>query len=444
MTVLGHSISSTRRQKLVHWIGDIASTSILRGLGPFSAFLLTVLLARHLGAAQAGAFFIATTIMAFFTIIARFGFDNTLQRFAGGAAGYGDWGRVWGVYRQAKYSTFCLSLFIASVLTLSSGIMVNGFMYGQQSELFVIVSWVIVPFTWSGIHAAMLKAIGQPAWGGFIEVAALPLFAVLMLTISAIFIPVTLSSVAWCFLIAAIIVAILSSLLVKHCLPAVQIEKPVTKDCLFNSCIPLTIVELLNYTLLWSPLIIIGMLSTTHDAGLYNVSHRIAAQLGLLLLVVASITAPRFASHHQTNSTQELYMLAIQSTRWITYITLPVSVFLFIAAEPLLRLFGEEFVQASNILRILIIGYFINNATGPVGYLLTMTGNEKILRNLLFLTTPTALCLAFATIPILGAVGAAWTVTITLTIQNLACCYLVKQRLGFPFLLLFASPGQRR
>jgi O-antigen/teichoic acid export membrane protein len=49
------------------------------------AFLFTLLIARQLGAEQAGYFFLAFTVVTFLSAIARLGFDNAIIRFTGPA-----------------------------------------------------------------------------------------------------------------------------------------------------------------------------------------------------------------------------------------------------------------------------------------------------------------------------------------------------------------------
>jgi O-antigen/teichoic acid export membrane protein len=43
----------------------------------------------------------------------------------------------------------------------------------------------------------------------------------------------------------------------------------------------------------------------------------------------------------------------------------------------LLGLYGEAFRSGASVLVVLAIGQIVNGATGPVGYLLNMTGHER-------------------------------------------------------------------
>lgn len=202
----------------------------------------------------------------------------------------------------------------------------------------------------------------------------------------------------------------------------------------------LTLVELLNFAMVWSPMLMLGALAGTSEAGLYNIAHRVVLQMGLIPMVFASITAPRFAALYQQQDWLGLQDLVRHSTRLMLLFSMPLVVLLIVAGEPILTLFGAEFGSAYELLIVLLLGQLINIVTGPVGHLLTMTGHEQTLRNLLLLMLPFSLILCLLLIPTYGTLGAAWAIALPMVVENLICCWLVKKRLGLPFWLLFTEP----
>jgi O-antigen/teichoic acid export membrane protein len=423
----------------------ILSTAI-RGLGPLSALLLTLLLARMLGAAETGAFYLLATLMTTAAIIAKFGFDNALQRFVGPAAASNDWASVHGLYRQALRTTASLSLLLAAVMVLLSGWIASALLH--QPEQQPLVFWMgltVIPFTLLGVHAAMLKAVGRPIWGGFIEAAALPVITIVLVGLGAVEgerFTLNVNNIAFAFFLGALGATLLGGWLLLRRLPRVTTPQAMPRKVLRASCLPLTVVELLNYAILWMPMVILGAMATTSDAGLYNIAQRLAGQLGLLLLVFAAITAPRFAAHHQAGEEDQLLDLAGKATRGLSLLGLPPALLLLLWPTPFLAMFGEAFVAAEAVLRILAFGQLVNIVTGPVGYLLAMTGHERLLRNTLVITALMTLLLSLLWIPAHGAVGAAWAVAIPMIVQNLTACLLLRQRLGFPLFLLLARTAK--
>lgn len=441
MSLSVHTAEIPQKITVVHrpLLSTTLKSLLLRGLGPLGGFLLTLLLARVLGAAATGAFYLTMTIMTIFAIIAKFGLDTALQRYAGGAAEQGDWTTVISAHRKALRVSLILSCLMATLLLIFSTTLAELLFNNSHKMLIVLAAFSLIPFTWFGIQAAMLKAVGQPAVGGFFEVAGLPVFTVLLVTISSLFMPLTLYIVAYCYMGAALINALLCTGLLQKHLPKKMPATVVNVKGLYSSCIPLTIVELLNYVMLWAPLLILGALVDETAAGLFNVSNRLAVQLALFLMVLASITAPRFAAYYHSANHEKLATLAGRSTRIPTILSLLPAAILLFAAEPVLSLFGPEFKVASPLLQVLVVGQLVNVVTGPGGYLLAMSGNEHALRNVLFFSLILMLILSFLLIPQFGALGAAWATTSALVFQNLICCFLVKHRLGLPFFLLFAS-----
>ena len=105
--------------------------------------------------------------------------------------------------------------------------------------------------------------------------------------------------------------------------------------------------------------------------------------------------------------------------------------------EPILRLFGPDFVTGAPLLRLLSIGQFINVATGSVGYLLMMTGHERTLRLNITLATAVNLWLCLWLIPKMGPFGAAIATAVPLALMNLLSAYFVYTKLRIvtiPFL----------
>ena len=91
-----------------------------------------------------------------------------------------------------------------------------------------------------------------------------------------------------------------------------------------------------------------------------------------------------------------------------------------------------------TLLRVLVLGQFVNVITGSVGYILQMTGYEKVVRNNVCISTAIMLAGGGLFIPLFGITGAAWVTSISIAIQNLLCVYHVKKTFGFNTLNIFS------
>ena len=106
-----------------------------------------------------------------------------------------------------------------------------------------------------------------------------------------------------------------------------------------------------------------------------------------------------------------------------------------------LSYFGKEFLLGHNILIILVFGQIINAATGSVGIFLNMTGNQKVLRNIIIATAVFVVMGYYLVIPIYGMLGAAIISVIGTTILNVFSAIYVYRKLQYvtfyiPFLKL--------
>ncbi len=80
---------------------------------------------------------------------------------------------------------------------------------------------------------------------------------------------------------------------------------------------------------------------------------------------------------------------------------------------------------------ILALGQFVNVATGSVGYLLSMTGHERELRNNAFISALAGVVFGLALIPGHGLLGASVATAVAVASQNLLGAYQVRKHLGF-------------
>jgi O-antigen/teichoic acid export membrane protein len=87
----------------------------------------------------------------------------------------------------------------------------------------------------------------------------------------------------------------------------------------------------------------------------------------------------------------------------------------------------------------MIISQFINVSTGSVGYLLMMSGNEKLLRNNIFIIAILNIILNIILVPRYGIYGAVIASGVSLTVQNMISLVIVRIKLNFWTISIFES-----
>jgi O-antigen/teichoic acid export membrane protein len=178
------------------------------------------------------------------------------------------------------------------------------------------------------------------------------------------------------------------------------------------------------------PLFWIEYTCSLSDVGVYGIAVRLSALISLVLMVVNTMAAPKFSSMFWNKEHEALQRLLHQSAKLMFWAALILSGSLILLAAPLLDFFGEEYLEGEWALIVLIIGQFINTATGSVGLLLNMSGLQHIVRNSALFALSVQVLLLFALIPEYDVLGGALAFTISSAMWNFICILYAHRRLN--------------
>jgi O-antigen/teichoic acid export membrane protein len=148
------------------------------------------------------------------------------------------------------------------------------------------------------------------------------------------------------------------------------------------------------------------------------------------LTSVNAIAAPLFASLYAKGDLQGLQRLVSTIARWIFLPALIVAIGLIQFAEPILGLFGAEFIAAKWVMAALAFGQLVNVGAGSVGYLLIMTGHHNQCAYVMGFSALGNLILNLIWIPQMGILGAALATSLSMALWNIWMNRLVVKYLG--------------
>jgi O-antigen/teichoic acid export membrane protein len=180
--------------------------------------------------------------------------------------------------------------------------------------------------------------------------------------------------------------------------------------------------------------VILGLYLNARAVGIYAVAAAITGFVPLALMSVNQIFSPTIADLHARGEMELLNRLFQTLTKWVTGLTLPLAFVVIIFSPVMMRIFGRDFEAGWVILVIGTISQLANCATGSVGYLLLMSGNEKRVAKIQIISALVAVagCLLF--VPRWGATGAALAACLGSLVNNLWCLGEVKRVLRlFPY-----------
>lgn len=415
-----------------------SSAFAIRALGVGCSFAFNVLLGRILGANSIGIYFLALTLTTIATVIGRIGIDNALLRYIASGASIDDWKMVGGVYRKGMHIAICTSGLTALLIFFLAPWI--GTLIFKEEILIVplrIMALAVLPFSLLNLHAESLKALKATARATLIQGFGLPFLNLMLLAFIA-HSAVTVKNITVIYLTSSTLIMAVGIVLWRRAVPQIkQINCSFTYRQMLATSFPLFWVSGMSLLMNWTDTIMLGICMDSKAVGIYGAALRTASLTSFILFAFNSIVAPKFSALHSQGQIENLGQLARRSAALMTFLASPILLMFIFFPQIILRMFGTEFIAASTSLTILAIGQFINVATGSVGYLLMMTGYEKLMRNNIIFSSVLNVLLNVVLIPHLGIVGAALSTSISLSTMNLISAVLVYSKLSIltlPFL----------
>ncbi|WED20638.1 oligosaccharide flippase family protein [Vibrio sp. JC009] len=405
-------------------------------------FFLNVAVARNIGAEEAGYFFLVQTIVIICSLICRQGMDNSLVRYISEYRVSDNNSNIIGLYFFGlKKITILLPVFVVMLFFGSDYISVYLFNKEDLAPVLIASPVVLIAITISQYHSYCFQGEKRIIESMLFQASLLSVVATLVLLISR---P---NSAKECMLIygtCSSFVCFLSCLLwfkikkinIKN-IKNIKILPCGERERFIKTSKPLFMILLLNQVTQWLGMLLLGVWANAYDIALFVSAQKTAMLTSFVLVAVNAIAAPKFAEAYAKKDFNQLKYISVNVCKLIISMSLPIVLVLFLFSSSVMSLFGSEFINAAPILRILIVGQFVNLITGSVGYLLQMTGYEKLMRNNVVVSSLVMGIGGYLFIPNYGTYGAATVTTIAISIQNLLGVWMVKKHLGFNTINIF-------
>ena len=186
---------------------------------------------------------------------------------------------------------------------------------------------------------------------------------------------------------------------------------------------------LFSQLLFWTDLFVLTNYVSDDSVGRYSAALRAGQVLVLFLTSVSLMFSPFVADLHNRGENERLDKLFKALTRWTLAATMPAFLLLAVAPGQVLKIFGSDFSsdRARAALLIILVGQFINMATGSVGFVLIMVGRTGWDLMVYGASLVVNLGLAFLLCPDYGLVGAAIANAVTFALSKWARLVLVKK-----------------
>lgn len=412
---------------------ELMSKSVLvmlvRAMGAGAAFIMVVFIARLLGASDFGVFSLGLTIFTMAGVFVRFGLENVvLKRVSENLET--DPKLAIGYLQSSVVLVAMIGLIITVILFFSSGIIFIPIFHDPLfSEVLGLFSIGLVPISIVFIIAAAMKSLGNPIYATLLQSLFVPASMVLFSAFLWLTDLANLHNLVFAYVLGVFLSSILGGCLWKKKAPKIK-GSTVKWGSLLKQGWPMLLVSSGAMLLAWSDIIIVGVYMDSKSVGIYSAASKTVLITSLILVGMNSITAPRYAKLYSENKLEDIALLAQKSSWILLLLVVFPSVFLLFFSDWIMSLFGKEFVVGSSILIVLTIGQIVNVAAGSVGYLLSMTGKEKILLKIMFVTALFNIISNMLVINTYGLLGVAVVTAFSIVLWNVWAMFEVRKHLG--------------
>lgn len=426
------------------WELALRSGTVLavRVAGAGLGFAFNVALARVLGADGLGIYHLALTFALIASVVGRVGMDAAMLKFGATSHAAADGLRLAAVHRMG-IGTAMLGCGVVATATFLASDWLASTVYADPAiaRPLRLMSLALVPFALLNLYGELLKAGHHQALSSFVQGAALPTANLLLLFLFAARID-DAGAAAAIYLASTLLVCLGSLLAWRRTTPPAQATPtaPIRYRDLLATALPMYGSAIADVVMTFVDVLILGLFVTAGEVGVYTAAARTALLTRFLLLANSAVAAPRFAALHATGDKEAVARLAVRSTLLTTVSSVPLLLLFLVFPGPILSLFGPQFEAGALVLIVLTLGQFVNAATGPVGYLLNMSGFHRIEGRMAVVGAVMTAGLCFALIPPWGIVGAAAANAIATATCNLLRVYYAKTCLG---ILMLPIPGRR-
>ena len=409
---------------------------LIKAFSMATSFLIVIVLASILGPEGYGVYVFALSLIAVISIPSQVGLPLVIVRETAKAQVNKNWYLIKKLWvwsnRYILISSIC-SLFVGCLLGLFGGFLLN-----EEQKTVLLIGLVTIPLVaFSYKYSASIQGLN------FVVLAQVPdKFIRPILLLALIFI----INWAWeghkltpvytmvIYSIVTLIVLVVSVIILKKVEPKEikEISKSYDNSPEWRkSTLVLTTIGGLSLLNSHMDIIMLGILSTDGNVGVYRVIFQLGSLIVFGLAAISQVLQPHLARIHKQGDIVELQKIVTFSSRVILIISLPpVLILLFYGDWVLLTLFGDQYKDSAVSLNILVFGQIFNVAMGPVGIILNMTGNERHAVQGVGIALILNLVLNFLLIPVYGVVGATIATSVSLFVWNVILRNRVRSKLG--------------
>ena len=377
--------SGTFRDEQRHYLSTVTKEAGFaftgKVFGLLFGFVAQAVFARLLGADMLGVFVLSWTVVAGVTILTTLGFEFSLVRFVSKYEASGRLREAKAVFMLGVRATAVAALVGTALIIVFRGPLANDVFHEYRLETVLLwISLCVVPFSFMRIFSGSLRALKdiKSFILGF-DVAHRVFRFVLFVALYHV--GLRLYGIVGATIVATFLSAGLLAYFLKRRGPFLLSRsepfEPIPRRAIVVYSGAMMADAFVAFSMQYSGRLVLGIFLESADVGVYNIAALLATLIPFVLLSFNTIFSPVISDLFHRERIDLLGSLFRSVTRWTIIMSLPIYLWLLVAGETTLAVFGDEFVRGYGALVFLATGLIIAVSTGPVGIALAMTGHQK-------------------------------------------------------------------
>ncbi|WP_372728610.1 flippase [Nocardioides sp.] len=391
-------------------------------------FAVIAVIARTLGHGAVGVYSIAFAVRAVLILVCGLGMRVALTKFVAAGRARGDYARVRGSILVGVLVPTVFSVVVAGVLALQADWLADEVFQSPDLRFALRMVALSLPF-------AVLMDTCLASTQGFQTMRAYTRIALVLEPVTRLVLTVVilnaglgidgaLYALATASVVAgAAAVAALERL--EAPLPGTHAELPWAGLLRFASVS--WVASLATQGLLWADIVILGVLVSDADVGVYQVATRVVLAAMFVITPLTTAMAPRIAHLFEVGDRDRLTERYLSIVLWTWRLTLPLLVGILVVPEAALATFGSGFGPGVVVIQILAVGAVVEAVAAPSAVVLNQIGRNRLNMAINLVALTSNIALNFLLVPRFGLRGAAVAWALTMVVPGVVRVVAVRR-----------------
>lgn len=385
-------------------------------------YIFEFVVARRLGPELFGVFFLGLTIFSLLERLSTLELTSGMLRFVSLYRGEGNRERIKGTIISGLRLALATAAAAAVLLITFSGVLSRAVFHAPAlPSILRLISIGVVFVAATEVLVYSLQALGRIEFRVSVRLLFEPALS-LLLALVFFRLGSGLSGAALALVAPVVLGAFLAVHLARKAFPPLaHKEVAAVSDAgeLLRFSFPLFLAGLLGVFLLQINPLMLGYFRPAAEVGVFAAALRTSFVLPLVLDAFNAMFAPMIADLTNRRDMDKLEELFKIVTKWVLTASVPAFLLLAFYGSSLLSIWGPAYTKGLSCLIVICAGQLVNCATGPVGYMISMSGRTGISLANAGGVLALNILLNVILIPRYGILGGAAALSVSMAVVNL-------------------------